>query len=224
MKLSLEIPTIALLLAISGIIECRPQRKDIRGNDLIESQKPILARKDQDLGITNPDQAQPLKTNIGQNVVNLRSIRPQFPMKALGRRQRRSTASRDWNLVNRNPNLRASAQDCNHVDPEEQEYVKFEFPGGFELQVPAGCKNLNREAERTCEVEEIPNQPVEEGSSVFVTRRKCEEHEGMSKGLVQLPRGLAGSDHVCQQEFLFVKIQERDVKVESGCVPRLLDK
>ena len=65
---------------------------------------------------------------------------------------------------------------------------------------------------------------MEEGSSVFVTRRKCEDHEGMSKGHVQLPRGLAGSDHVCQQEWLFVKIQERDVKVESGCVPRLLDK
>ena len=213
MKLSFEIPTIVLLLAISGMIECRPQKRDIRGNDLIESQKPILARKDQDLGITNPDQVQPLKTNIGQNVVNLRNRRPQFPMKAS-----------DWNWVNRNPNLRASAQDCNRVDPEEQEYVKFKFPGGFELQVPAGCKNLNREAERACEVVEIPNQPVEEGSSVFVTRRKCEEHEGMSKGFVQLPRGLAGSDHVCQQEFLFVKIQERVVKVESSCVPRLLDK
>ena len=126
MKLSLEIPTIALLLAISGIIECRPQRKDIRGNDLIESQKPILAKKDQDLGITNPDQVQPLKTNIGQNMVNLRNRRPQFSMKASRRRQRRSTASRDWNLVNRNPNLRASAQHCNHVDPEEQDSTTVE--------------------------------------------------------------------------------------------------
>ena len=186
MKLSSCEMTTIVLLAISGKIECRLQRKGIRANDLIESQKPILPRRDQDLGITNPDQEQPLKTIIGQNMVNLRNGRPQFSLKALKRRQRRSTASRDWNLVNRNSNLRATSQDCNHTNPEEQEYVKFKFPGGLELQVPSGCKNLTCEAERACEVEEIPNQPVEEGSSVFVTRRKCEEHEGMSKGLVQL--------------------------------------
>ena len=225
MKLNQALFTIVLLLV--RIIECRPpQRKGERENeqhinaredqnsadDLIENQDPIIAAKE----IVEPQTVG--RSKEIRDKMNLHKTSLKFSLETLNtfRRHRRSI-DLSWRLLNSDLMAMAAPKLCQDDNTElltqKQEYVKFGFLNGAAVpDFPSGCKTLIGGTERACGVEEIPNQPVEENSSVFVTKRRCADH---------LPRGLGGEDHVCQQEHIFVKIQDRVVKVESGCIPRL---
>ena len=227
MKLNQAIFTLTIVLVLVHIIECRPhQRKGLR-----ENEQHINAREDQNLIMENQDPIIAAKEKVEPQTVrrpkeirdrmNLHKTRPKFSLEALNafRRHRRSI-DLSWRLLNSDLMAMAAPKLCQDDNTElftqKQEYVKFGFLNGAAVpDFPSGCKTLIGGTERACGVEEIPDQPVEENSSVFVTKRRCADH---------LPRGLGGEDHVCQQEHIFVKIQDRVVKVESGCVPRLLDK